>query len=94
MGANSVTQILPETSSSETTIGTQLAFSSLINIQGLDIEMQSGSLLYAPGANVPSASSSGCTDPDRAGTYFGRHVQRRVVDESRCFAQFRANVFQ
>lgn len=62
MGAQSVTQILPELSSTATTIGTQLAFSSLINIQGLNIEMFPGSLLLAPGASEPSAGSSPALD--------------------------------
>ncbi len=62
LGGQSVTQILPELSSTETTIGTQLAFSSLINIQGLDIEMFPGSLLLAPGASEPAPTSSAALD--------------------------------
>jgi len=62
LGGQSVTQILPELSSTATTIGTQLTFSSLINIQGLDIEMFPGSLLLAPGASEPSSSSSPALD--------------------------------
>jgi filamentous hemagglutinin family protein len=58
MGGQSVTQILPESSSTETTIGTQLAFSSLIDVQGLSINMLPGSLLYAPGASQPAASTN------------------------------------
>ena len=42
MGGQSVSQILPETSSDATTIGTQLAVSSLVNVQGQDIKMDSG----------------------------------------------------
>ena len=55
LGGQSVTQILPELSSTATTIGTQLAVSSLVNIQALNIDMLAGSLLYAPGANKPSS---------------------------------------
>jgi len=77
-GANSVTQILPELSSSETTFGSQLALSSLVNVQGLTLEMDPGSLLYAPSASAADASpaldfvgatlSSGITF--NAGTWF------------------------
>ncbi len=62
LGGQSVTQILPETSSTETTVGTQLPASSLVNIQGLSIDLLSGSLLLAPGANVPPAGASPAFD--------------------------------
>jgi filamentous hemagglutinin len=57
MGGQSVTQILPETSSTETTIGTQLALASLVDVQGAEIDMLSGSLLYAPSASGLSGSA-------------------------------------
>jgi filamentous hemagglutinin len=60
-GTGSVTQILPEVSSA-TTIGTQLALPSLINVQGLTIEMAPDSLIYAPGATAPPSSSSPALD--------------------------------
>ena len=47
LGSQSVTQILPELSSAATTIGTELPFSSIVNIQGLNLEMFPGSLLLA-----------------------------------------------
>jgi filamentous hemagglutinin len=62
LGGQSVTQILPEISSTETTIGTQLAFSSLVNIQGQNIEMFPGSLLYAPSAAAPSSTTGSALD--------------------------------
>ena len=62
LGGQSVTQILPEVDSTATINGTQLAVSSLVNIQGQSIEMFPGSLLLAPSANEPSSSSSPALD--------------------------------
>lgn len=62
MGEQSVTQILPELSSTATTIGTQLPVSSLINVQGLNLNMTDGSLLLAPGADKPSPTSNAALD--------------------------------
>jgi len=56
-GANSLTQILPEASSSDTAVGEQLALSSLVNVQGNNITMESGALLWAPSASLPSNAS-------------------------------------
>ena len=53
-GANSLTEILPELSSTDTVVGTQLALSSLVNVEGGSIDMEADSLLLAPSANVPS----------------------------------------
>jgi filamentous hemagglutinin family protein len=52
LGQGSLTQILPELSSAETAVGTQLALPSQINIQGLGIHFATDSLLLAPGANA------------------------------------------
>ncbi len=49
-GADSVSQIVPELSSAATVVGTQLALSSQVNVQGLAIDMQDGAVIYAPGA--------------------------------------------
>jgi filamentous hemagglutinin len=57
-GSTSVTQILPELSSDETTIGTQLALSSLVNVQGQTLEMDPGALLLAPSAQTPASGSA------------------------------------
>jgi hypothetical protein len=57
LGAGSVTQILPELSSADTVTGTQLALSSLINIQGKSIYLGSNSILLAPSAALPADSS-------------------------------------
>jgi filamentous hemagglutinin len=53
-GLNSLTEILPELSSTDTVVGTTLALSSLVNVQGGSIDMQSNALLLAPSANLPS----------------------------------------
>jgi filamentous hemagglutinin len=53
LGANSLTQILPELSSTEKVVGTQLALSSLVNIEGGSIHVGTDSLLLAPSANLP-----------------------------------------
>ena len=50
LGEDSVTQILPDLSSSATTIGTELPFVSLVNIQGLNFEMDPGSLPLRAGS--------------------------------------------
>ena len=49
-GANSVSQILPQTSSSATVVGSQLALSSVVNVEGGSIYMAPNSTLLAPGA--------------------------------------------
>jgi filamentous hemagglutinin family protein len=54
LGAGSVTQILPELSSSATVVGAQLALSSIVNIQANSISLGNGALLWAPGAATPS----------------------------------------
>jgi filamentous hemagglutinin len=60
VAANSVTQILPEWSSTETIIGTELALKSQINMQGLAVYLGSNAVVYAPNANV--AISAGIWD--------------------------------
>ena len=57
-GANSVTQILPELSSTQTVVGTQLALPSLVNVQGLTIHFATDSTLLAPNASLPTPDSS------------------------------------
>ena len=52
LGAGSVTQILPEWANTETTVGTQLALPSQINLQGNAVHFSSNSDLFAPNANV------------------------------------------
>ena len=53
LGAGSLTELTPDLSSA-TVVGTQLALSSLVNIQGLTIDMQPDSLLLATSAALPS----------------------------------------
>jgi len=52
LGPNSLTDILPELSSAETVVGTALALSSEVNLQGLTIHMEGGSTLLAPDATI------------------------------------------
>lgn len=52
VGANSVTQILPEYDSKETTIGTELALRSQINVVGKTIRLGLDSIFIAPNAIV------------------------------------------
>jgi filamentous hemagglutinin len=54
LGQGSVTQILPELSSTDTVVGTQLALSSIVNIQANLINLDSNALLWAPSAATPS----------------------------------------
>jgi len=52
LGADSVTQILPEWSSTDRVVGTQLALPSQVNLQGQAVHFASGSILWAPNATV------------------------------------------
>ena len=52
LGTNSVTQILPELTSIDRVVGTQLALSSQINLQGLAVHEAAGAILLAPSASV------------------------------------------
>jgi filamentous hemagglutinin family protein len=52
LGLGSVTQILPELSSSETVVGVQLALPSQVNLQGEAIHLAGDALLVAPSATV------------------------------------------
>ncbi|WP_345714444.1 filamentous hemagglutinin family protein [Luteolibacter yonseiensis] len=52
LGEGSITQILPEYDSKATTVGTELALRSQINLRGRTIHLASGSTLLAPNAVV------------------------------------------
>ena len=58
MGPNSVTRILPEWSSAEKVIGTELALPSLVNMQGLTVNFDSNAIVMAPGARLPTGSDA------------------------------------
>jgi filamentous hemagglutinin family protein len=71
LGADSVTQIVPEESSTATIVGTQLALSSIVDIRGLAIHLASstdsatgsaatvsGAVIYAPSAG-PAVDENG-----------------------------------
>jgi filamentous hemagglutinin family protein len=59
LGENSVTQIVPEYSSAERVVGTQLALNSTVFIQGLAVHDAAHSILFAPSA----AGSADSTKP-------------------------------
>ena len=52
LGEDSVIRILPETTSTATTIGTELALRSQINLQGKNIHHAEGSIVLAPNAKT------------------------------------------
>jgi filamentous hemagglutinin len=52
LGAGSVSQIVPEISSTDRIVGTQLALNSQMNIQGVGVHQDSGSILFAPSASL------------------------------------------
>ena len=52
LGSGSVTQVLPEWTSTETTVGTKLPLQSQVNITGLAVHLGADSTLLAPGAKV------------------------------------------
>ncbi|MDB6120950.1 MAG: hypothetical protein JWO08_4731, partial [Verrucomicrobiaceae bacterium] len=58
LGTNSVTRILPELTSTERVVGTELALPSLVGIQGKVIHMSTGATILAPGAKLPMGSNA------------------------------------
>ncbi|WP_367870916.1 filamentous haemagglutinin family protein [Luteolibacter sp. Populi] len=58
LGADSVTRILPESGSTATAIGLQLALRSQVNLQGKTIHLAPGSILLAPNANASLQAGS------------------------------------
>ncbi len=50
LGANSVTQVLPEIASTDRVVGTQLALGSQVNLQGLAVYLAPKAVLLAPSA--------------------------------------------
>ena len=62
LGPDSVTELTPDLSSNATVVGTQLALPSLVNIQGLSIDMGPDALLLANSAAVPSNASQPAVD--------------------------------
>jgi filamentous hemagglutinin len=60
VSSNSVTQILPQWSSTDTVVGTELALKSQINFQGLSVYFGQNSVVLAPNANI--AISAGIWD--------------------------------
>ncbi len=65
LGANSVTQIVPELDSAETVVGTQLALSSQINLQGKTIHLANDATVFAPDATV-SINAGAWVQPTKA----------------------------
>jgi filamentous hemagglutinin family protein len=58
LGAGSLTEILPDLASTATVVGTQLALSSQVNIQGETIHFATNSQLLAPNASVNVSAGS------------------------------------
>ncbi len=58
LGPDSITQILPELSSTETEVGTQLALPSQVNLQGQSIHLGTNAQLLAPNATVTAAAGN------------------------------------
>ena len=69
LGPSSVTQIVPEYSSTERVVGTQLALNSTVFIQGLGIHDDVNSTLFAPSGTV--SFSAGVWHTTGAGTGLG-----------------------
>ncbi|MGI9087065.1 MAG: filamentous hemagglutinin N-terminal domain-containing protein [Chthoniobacterales bacterium] len=63
LGANSVTQVLPELESTERVVGTQLALRSQINLQGLALHLENNATILAPSAKVSLAAGSWLASP-------------------------------
>ena len=57
LGANSVTDILPESSSGATVVGSSLALTSIVDLQGESVTLDDAAQLIAPGASLPVAAS-------------------------------------
>lgn len=58
LGAGSVTEIVPETWSTDTLVATALKLNSTINIKGLGINFGANSVLHAPSADVTISAGS------------------------------------
>ena len=56
LGAGSALEILPESQSSETVVGTRLSLPSMINIQGGAIHLADGASIVAPNASAPAGN--------------------------------------
>lgn len=67
LGEGSVMQILPEYSSEERVIGTQLSLPSVISMQGKAIHLGADSTILAPGASLPSDPTKPAIGFDRKG---------------------------
>ncbi len=62
LGPDSAMELTPDSSTTDTVVGTELSLSSLVNIQGASIEMGSDSLLLATSASTPSNASQPALD--------------------------------
>ncbi|MDB6139081.1 MAG: hypothetical protein JWO94_2153, partial [Verrucomicrobiaceae bacterium] len=58
LGPGSVTRILPELSSTDRVVGSELALPSLVEMQGKVIHLASGAILLAPGARLPTSAGA------------------------------------
>jgi filamentous hemagglutinin family protein len=77
LGPGSVTQILPELESTETVVGTQLALTSQVNVEGLAIHFAGNSQLLAPNADVTVNAGTWLPDPGN-GIYLLTYSQGQI----------------
>jgi filamentous hemagglutinin family protein len=78
LGPGSVSQIVPELSSTDTVVGTSLALPSTINMQGKTIYAASNSVIWAPNASVTLSAGlwnfSGGSSPTSLFAYSGGQI--------------------
>ncbi|QIF05757.1 filamentous haemagglutinin family protein [Roseimicrobium sp. ORNL1] len=79
MGSGSLVSILPEWSSAEAVVGTQLALRSQVNIRGKVVHLASGSSIHAPNALVAISAgvwdfTQGQTSATNPFVYFGGQI--------------------
>ncbi len=87
LGADSVAAILPELSSTDRIVGTQLALASQVNVQGKVVHLEDDSLLFAPNANVTIGAGSWL--PFNAGYSFFATDGQIYLDEGACHRRLR-----
>jgi filamentous hemagglutinin len=84
LGSDSLVAILPDWSSTDTVVGTELALSSIINIKGKNIEMEQDSEIFAPSATVTLSAGTwiplGNTYTFQSTNATGTNAQTVVLD--------------
>jgi filamentous hemagglutinin len=87
-GTNGVVTYTPPSglSQAETVTGSELAESSLINVQALTINMQQGALLWAPSASIPTGISPTTNTTIEAEDDFGNNLKSGVTFDAGTWA--------